>query len=193
VGADAAEAGSRLGSALAAADDIGRVAQGSRAETALARYIAQESTHTFGTVDRVVLGPFKPNLARDFLGYVDEAAAKGGTVYNTTSDVWDVIRPAGNNRAWAVNREFMQSQLERGVASFEVKGETVSEIMSRPLRAGTDRALEVRYLERYGYEYGYRQVGDSWVKAGDWRASTTGRVVGGSVGPALDVFEDVSP
>jgi WXG100 family type VII secretion target len=193
VTADAAEAGSRLGSALAAADDIGRVAQGSRAETALARYIAQESTHTFGTVDRVVLGPFKPNLARDFLGYVDEAAAKGGTVYNTTSDVWEVIRPAGNNRAWAVNREFMQAQLERGAASFELKGETISEVFSRPLSAGTDRALELRYLERHAYEYGYRQVGDSWVKVGDWRASTTGRAVGGSVGPSLDVLEDVSP
>jgi WXG100 family type VII secretion target len=193
VTADAAEAGSRLGSALAAADDIGRVAQGSRAETAVARYIAQESTHTFGTVDRVVLGPFKPNLARDFLGYVDEAAAKGGTVYNTTSDVWEVIRPAGNNRAWAVNREFMQAQLERGAASFELKGETISEVFSRPLSAGTDRALELRYLERHAYEYGYRQVGDSWVKVGDWRASTTGRAVGGSVGPFLDVLEDVSP
>jgi WXG100 family type VII secretion target len=193
VTADAAEAGSRLGSALAAADDIGRVAQGSRAETAVARYIAQESTHTFGTVDRVVLGPFKPNLARDFLGYVDEAAAKGGTVYNTTSDVWEVIRPAGNNRAWAVNREFMQAQLERGAASFELKGETISEVFSRPLSAGTDRALELRYLERHAYEYGYRQVGDSWVKVGDWRASTTGRAVGGSVGPSLDVLEDVSP
>jgi hypothetical protein len=60
VGADAAEAGSRLGSALAAADDIGRVAQGSRAETALARFVAQDSTQTFGTVDRVVLGDSIP-------------------------------------------------------------------------------------------------------------------------------------
>jgi WXG100 family type VII secretion target len=192
VSAEAAEAGTRAGSALNAAGEIGVVARGSRAETALARYIATESTQSFGTADRVVLGAFKPNPARGFLGYVDEAATNGGTVYNTTKEVWDVIKPAGNNRAWAVNREFMQSQLERGVVSFEVKGETVSEIMSRPLSAGTDRALEVRYLERYAYEYGYRQVGDSWVKVGGWRASTTGRAVGGSLGPTLDVLEDVS-
>jgi WXG100 family type VII secretion target len=194
VTADAAEVGARTGSALNAAKEIGAVARGSRAETALARYIAQESTQTFGTVDRVVLGGFDANPARGFLGYVKEAEAHGGIVYNTTRDVWGTIKPVtGSNSAWAVNREFMQSQLERGVASFEVKGETVSEIMSRPLSAGTDRALEVRYLERYGYEYGYRQVGDSWTKVGDWRASTTGRAVGASVGPALDVLEDVSP
>src|SRR4030067_467024 len=86
VTADAAEAGSRLGSALSAADDIGRVAQGSRAETAMARYIAQESTHTFGTVDRVVLGGFHPNPAPRLLGYVEEGGAFGGAVHTPTRD-----------------------------------------------------------------------------------------------------------
>ena len=193
VTADAAEAGSRLGSALSAADDIGRVAQGSRAETALARYIAQESTHTFGTVDRVVLGGFHPNPARGFLGYVEEGRTFGGTVYNTTRDVWDTIKPAGNDRAWTVNREFMQAQIERGMPRIELRGETVSEVMSNAWRAESGTGREISFLQRYAYEYGYRQVGDSWVKVGDWRASTTGRGVGGSVGPALDVLEDVSP
>jgi len=190
---EAAEAGSRLGSALAAADDIGRVAQGSRAETALARFVAQESTQTFGTVDRVVLGGFNPNPARGFLGYVDEAKAFGGRVYNTADNVGDALYGAtGNGRGWAVNREFMQAQLERGVARFDLRGETVSEILNDPLLAGKGRALEIDYLQRYAYEYGYRQVGDGWVKVGDWRASTTGRAVGGSAGPSLDVLEDVS-
>jgi WXG100 family type VII secretion target len=193
VSADAAEVGSRLGSASAAAREIGTVARGSRAETALARYIAQESTRTYGAVDRVVLGPFKPNTARGFLGYVEEGRALGATVYNTTDEVWGKInRLTGNDRAWAVNREFMQSQLERGVGGFELRGETVSEVFSRPLSAGTDRALEIRHLQRYAYEYGYRQVGDSWIKVGDWRASTTGRAIGASAGPFLDVLEDVS-
>ena len=190
---EAAEAGSRLGSALAAADDIGRVAQGSRAETALARFVAQESTRAFGNVDRVVLGGFNPNPARGFLGYVDEAKAFGGRVYNTADNVGDALYGAtGNGRGWAVNREFMQAQLERGVARFDLRGETVSEILNDPLLAGKGRALEIDYLQRYAYEYGYRQVGDSWVKVGDWRASTTGRAVGGSAGPSLDVLEDVS-
>ena len=193
VSTEAAEVGTRLGSALAAADDIGRVAQGSRAETALARFVAQESTQTFGTVDRVVLGGFNLNPARGFLGYVDEAKAFGGRVYNTADNVGDALYGAtGNGRGWAVNREFMQAQLERGVARFDLRGETVSEILNDPLLAGKGRALEIDYLQRYAYEYGYRQVGDSWVKVGDWRASTTGRAVGGSAGPSLDVLEDVS-
>jgi hypothetical protein len=191
VSAEAAEVAVRTGTALNAAREIGIVARGSSAETALARYIAQESTQTFGTVERVVLGGFHPNPARGFLGYVDEASAHGGTVYNTTRDVWGVIKPTGNNQAWTVNREFMQSQLERGVSSFELRGHSVSETLS--VRGTSDAAAEIRYLQRYGYEYGYRQVGDSWVKVGDWRASTTGRAVGGSVGPALDVLEDAYP
>jgi len=193
VGAEAAEVGARTGSALNAAREIGTVARGSSAETALARYIAGESTHTFGTVDRVVIGSVRPNPARGFLGYVDEASTRGGTVFNTTGDVWDVIGTTGNNRGLAVNREFMQTQLERGVPRFDLGGETVAGVLRDPLRASSGTANEIRYLQSFGYEYGYRQVGDSWIKAGGWRASTTGRTVGGSVGPTLDVLEDVSP
>jgi len=191
VTAEAAEVAVRTGSALNAAREIGTVARGSSAETALARYVAEQSTHTYWTVDRVVLGAYKPNPARGFLGYVDEAATNGGTVYNTTNNVWKIIEPAGNNRAWAVNREFMQSQLERGVPSFDLRGHSVSETLS--IRRASDTASEIRYLQSHAYEYGYRQVGDSWVKVGDWRASTTGRAVGGSVGPALDVLEYTYP
>jgi hypothetical protein len=188
---EAAEAGSRLGSALSAADEIGNLARGSRAETAVARYIANESTHTFGTVDRVVIGGFKPNPARGFLGYFDEAARGGGTAFSTGDDVWRIADAAGSNRGWTINREFMQAQLERGAPRIELTGESVSEVLSGR-RALSGTANEVRFMQRYGYEYGYRQVGDSWVRAGDWRASTTGRAVGGSIGPALDVLEDAS-
>ena len=191
VSAEAAEVAVRTGSALNAAREIGTVARGSSAETALARYVAEQSTHTYGAVDRVVLGAFKPDPARGFLGYVDEATTHGGTAYNTTRDVWDVIKPASNDRAWAVNREFMQAQLERGVSRFEMKGETVTEVLRD--FPWSDRAAEVGYLQRYAYEYGYRQVGDTWAKVGDWRASTTGRALGGSVGPGLDVLENTHP
>lgn len=188
---EAAEVGARLGSALSAADEIGLVARGSRAETALARYIATESTHSFGAVDRVVIGAFKPNPSRSFLGYFDETATHGGTAFNTGDDVWRIADAAGSNRGWTINREFMQAQLERGAPRFELGGESVSEVLR--LRPGSGTANEVRYLQRYAYEYGYRQVGDSWVRVGDWRASTTGRAVGGSLGPSLDVLEDTHP
>jgi len=191
VSAEAAEVAVRTGSALNAAREIGIVARGSSAETALARYIAQESTQTFGTVERVVMGSFSPNPARGFLGYVREAEVHGGKVFNATTDVWEALKRTGSERTWAVNREAFQAQLERGVSSFELRGHSVSETLS--VRGTSDAAAEIRYLQRYGYEYGYRQVGDSWVKVGDWRASTTGRAVGGSVGPALDVLEDAYP
>ena len=186
---EAAEVGARTGSALNAAMEIGTVARGSQAETALARYIADQSTRSFGTVDRVVLGAKSP--AGDFLGYIGEAEAHGGKVFSTTDDVWRVADAAGSNRGWTINREFMQGQLEHGVSEFELRGHSVSETLT--LRPTSGAASEIRYLQRYGYEYGYRQVGDSWVKVGDWRASTSGRAVGGSVGPSLDVLEDAVP
>ncbi len=188
---EAAEAGARAGSVVNAAREIGTVARGSEAETALARYIAGQSTETYGSLDRVVLGAKTPNPARDFLGYVGEAEKNGGRVFNTSDKVWDAIGPAGNNRGWPVNREFMQAQLERKVPAFDLKGSSVSETLT--LRPTSGAASEIRFLQRYGYEYGYRQVGDSWVKVGDWRAGTSGRVLGGSVGPLGDVIEDTSP
>jgi WXG100 family type VII secretion target len=193
VSAEAAEVAVRTGSALNAAREIGTVARGSSAETALARYVAGESTHTFGALDRVVIGAQTPNPARGFLGYIDEASSRGGTVFNTTGEVWDVIGTTGSNRSWAVNREFMQAQFERGAPRIELTGESVTELFSDLRRANSFTADEVRFLQRYGYEYGYRQVGDSWVKVGDWRASTTGRGLGGSIGPGLDLLEDTVP
>lgn len=192
VAGEAAEVGARTGSALEAAAEIGTVARGSSAETAIARYIAEESTHAYGAADRVVIGALNPNPARGFLGYIDEAATNGGRVFSTTDEVWDVIGSTGSNRGWAVNQEFMQAQLESGVPRFDLAGESVSEVLSNPLRATSGTADEVRFLQRYGYEYGYQQVGDSWIKTGGWRASTTGRAAGGSLGPGLDVIEDAS-
>ena len=190
VTADAAEVGARTGSAINAAREVATVARGSRAEAGLVRYIAQESTKTYGTVDRLVMGANTPNPARGFLGYVREAEVHGGRVFNASTDVWDALKRAGNDRAWAVNREAFQAQLERGVPRIDLAGETVSEVFSNARRATSGTADEINFLRRYGYEYGYRQVGDSWVKVGDWRAGTAGRTAGASVGPGLDVLED---
>jgi WXG100 family type VII secretion target len=192
VGTEAVEVGTRTGSALNAAKEIGVVTRGSSTETALARYIATESTETFGTVDRVVLGGFEADPTRGFFGYLNEAEKFGGKVFNTGDDVWEVIGPSGLDRGGVVNMEFMQAQLEGGVGRFDITGRSVSEILNDPLRSGSGTADEIRFLQRYGYEYGYQQIGDSWVKTGGWRATTTGRLAGESVGPSLDVIEDAS-
>lgn len=191
VTAEAAEVGARSGTALKAAAELGTVAESSSAETAIARFIAQESTHTYGTVDRVVLGAAKADPATGFLGYVNEAEKFGGTIFNTDGAVWKAIGPEGIDRGTVVNMEFMQAQLERGVGSFEIKGQSVAEVLRDAPRSG--RAAEINYLQRYAYEYGYQQIGDSWVKTGGWRASTAGRIEGAAVGPGLDIAESSNP
>jgi hypothetical protein len=130
-------------------------------------------------------------LEQDYFRFIPrEAELNGGRVFNASTDVWDALKRAGNDRAWAVNREAFQAQLERGVPRIDLTGETVSEVFSNARRATSGTADEINFLRRYGYECGYRQVGDSWVKVGDWRASTAGRTAGASVGPGLDVLED---
>ncbi len=191
VTADAAEVGARTASVAEAATELGTVATGSRAEAAVARYIATQSTETTAGLERVVLGATEANPAKGFLGYVGEARTFGGTVYTTGDDLWGVIKQAGRERTWAVNREFMQSQLEAGVSKFELQGETVNDLLR--LRPDSYAAREINFLQRYGYEYGYQQIGDSWVKTGGWRASTAGRAAGASVGPGLELIEDSSP
>ncbi len=186
VAAEAAQASSRFGNALNAAKALDKVAEGSRAEAGIARYIAQESTHQAGSVDRVVLGRYEGNPARNFAGYINEAKANGGIYFNTGGDVWDTIK--SNGRGWVPNREFLQAQMERGVQRIELHGESVSEV--RKFRPDSATAREMEFLRSNAAEYGYRQNGNVWEKVGDWRASTGGRITGGSVGPGLGALED---
>ncbi len=171
---------------------MGGVARGSEAETAAARFVAGSSTEAFSgsLADRVVLGSFKPDAVTGFRGYIGEAQMQGGRVFNTSGDVWNVLRPdlAGNGRIWAVNREFLQAQMESGVARIELRGGSIGDILRT--RPTSYTAAEIKYLQRYAYEYGYRLDGNTWVKVGDWRASTAGRFGGGAIGPGLDILED---
>ncbi|HEY3061502.1 MAG TPA: WXG100 family type VII secretion target [Chloroflexota bacterium] len=185
VTADAAEASARTGSALNAARELATVGRGAEAEAGLARYLAQESTQTFKGVDRVILGPNATDPARGFLGYIKEAETHGGTVFNTGDDVWRTLQPRGTPKfgpGWTTNESFLQSALERG-APIELRGTSVSEIMSDPAALNTYRRAEVDFLRRNAYEWGYKQVGDTtWEKVGPWRATTSGRAVGSAVG-----------
>lgn len=191
--ADAASDIARVSTPLQAAGDIGLLAKGGGAETAMARYIANQSSHVgTGTAltDRVVLGAFKADPASGFLGYIGEANAHGGRYFSTTAEVWDALKPiaeGGNNKIWPVNREFLQSQLESGISRIDIKGSSIDDILTK--RPQSYSAMEVRFMQSQAYQYGYRQVGNSWIKTGDWRASTTGRVIGGSIGPGGEVLQ----
>lgn len=191
VAQEAAEIGTRFGNVT---DDVARfmgtTANGSRAETAAARYIANQSSEVYrgALSDRVVLGPFKPDPATGFRGYIGEAAADGGRIFNTSPSVWATLKPGtGNNRIWSVNREFLQSQLEQGVPRIELRGTTIDDVLRN--KPDSYAAQEVRFMQRIGYQYGYQWHGNSWVKVGEWRASTAGRGAGAAVGPGLDVVE----
>ncbi len=191
--ADAASDIARVSTPLQAAGDIGILAKGGGAETAMARYIANQSSHVgTGTAmaDRVVLGAFKADPASGFLGYIGEANANGGRYFSTTGEVWNKLKPiaeGGNNRIWPVNREFLQSQLESGISRIDIKGSSIDDILTK--RPQSYSAMEVRFMQSQAYQYGYRQVGNSWVKTGDWRASTTGRVIGGGIGPSGEILQ----
>ncbi len=187
---EAAEVGARYGGVV---DDVARsmgsVARGSRAETAAGRFVAEKSTqfHVGSLADPVVLGPFHPNPATGFRGYIGEAQAQGGRIFNTSNSVWKILEPgnSGNGRIWAANREFLQMQLEAGVSKIELRGGSIKDILSNKPKSFS--ADEIKYLQKYAYEYGYTFKGDAWIKVGDWRASDLGRLGGATIGPSLQI------
>lgn len=50
-------------------------------------------------------------------------------------------------------------------------------------------ADEIRYLQKYAYEYGYQLDGNTWIKVSDWRGSKIERAVGGSIGPVTIISQ----
>jgi hypothetical protein len=87
--------------------------------------------------------------------------------------------------------------MEQKVPRIELKGTTVSEVLSNPRTARSFRGLEAQYLQRYAYQYGYKLIDDhTWVRVGDWRASDLGRAFGAIFGPLGDLLhsaQDVAP
>lgn len=192
VTAEAAEVG-RLLKPVEAASELGRVTVGSSREAALARYIAEKSTHKAGTVERVVIGSNTPNPLLDFPGYIKEAETKGGIYYNTSGEVWDVIKPdGGHGNAWPSNAQFLQSQLENGVPRIELKGATVTEVINDPFRKESFTGKEINHLKGYAYEYGYKFSAEenAWIKVGEWRASHVGRAVGAGTGAGASLLDE---
>ncbi|KPQ28966.1 MAG: S-type Pyocin [Marinobacter excellens HL-55] len=120
-----------------------------------ARQIAGMSTHVNQDSNRVVLGRWAENG-----GYIQEAKANGGVWYETESSFFSKLtnglgEAEGRAKAWSVNEQFLQSQLERGVGRIDLHGETIRDVLIN--RPNSFTAMEIKYLESNAKNFGYCQ------------------------------------
>jgi RHS repeat-associated protein len=154
---DAARMAGRLGEAVDAITAARRLQEvGVHADEAgdLIKAIAHQSTR--GSGERVVIGKWVEGG-----GYIAEAQKHGGIYFATEPGVWEAL---GKNPelAWAVNEQFLRSQLEAGVSRIELVGETIEQV--EKYAVGTFRWREIQFLKEHAAQYGYELVGNIWVK-----------------------------
>lgn len=136
--------------------------------TDLVRQIAEMSTHYVGdNPDRVVLGRF--HGLED--GYIGEARGRGGIYFSTGDPAWDAItygldRTEERKLIWPVNEQFLRGQMEQGIPRIEyVLDEgysSIEEVLQK--HPGSYSASEIEFLTEHAADYGYRRVGNVWVK-----------------------------
>lgn len=136
--------------------------------SALTHQVADMSTHIVGdNPERVVLGKFDGHEN----GYIGEARAHGGIYYDTGTHVWDAVTSGlsdsqARSLAWQVNEQFLRTQMENGVGRIEyaLDGEysSLEEVVLK--RQGSFSAQEIEFLTENAQHYGYRRVGNAWVK-----------------------------
>lgn len=127
-----------------------------------ARQIAGMSTHVNQDSNRVVLGRWAENG-----GYIQEAKDNGGVWYETESSFFSKLtnglgEAEARAKAWSVNEQFLQSQLERGVGRIDLHGETIRDVLIN--RPNSFTAMEIKYLESNAKNFGYIRDGNSWIK-----------------------------
>jgi hypothetical protein len=127
--------------------------------------LARNSTHSSGNVDRVVLGKWEG----DYAGYVGEAKLNGGIWYQTDTGVFEKMTAGLSNSereivSWQVNESFLKQQMQAGVSKFEFIGEPIVNTLANPATSNSFRAYEIRFLTQEAPKWGYKQVGNSWVK-----------------------------
>lgn len=155
-----AVAAGRLDAAIAAA----RKAHSEGGDVAgPARIIADLSTHASGKADRVVLGRWVEGG-----GYVAEAKINGGIWFEMPAATFehliaDLPSDQARELTWSVNRQFLLTQLEKGVRRIELFGETIEQVLLN--RPNSFTALELKFLAENAERFGYGRAGNSWVKA----------------------------
>jgi len=125
-----------------------------------ARLLAERSTRVSKKGgDWVVIGPFKPKK-KDELGYIAEAKKSGGVYFDMPAEVWNAMSLRERDTiGWAVNREFLNLQLERGMP-IRLKGISYKKAM----KGNSTTKREIKHLEKVAKSYGYVKEGDTWRK-----------------------------
>jgi uncharacterized protein YukE len=133
----------------------------------LTRQFADMTTHFIGdNPDRVVLGKWEGQDG----GYIGEARAHGGIYYDTGDDAWQALTEGLSDSdqtalTWQVNQHFLENQMENGVPRIEyVLGQhsSIEDVLLK--RQGSFSAMEIEFLNDNAPLYGYRRVGNAWVK-----------------------------
>jgi hypothetical protein len=133
----------------------------------VSQQIADISTHYIGdNPDRVVLGKWQGNEA----GYIGEAREHGGIYYDTGNPTWDAMTYGlsasdATAVAWQPNEAFLRTQMENGVPRIEyVLGDysSIEDVLLK--REGSFSAIEIEFLNDNAPLYGYRRVGNTWIK-----------------------------
>ena len=139
----------------------------------LSQQLADMSTHHVGdNLDRVVLGKFGGQEG----GYIGEARGHGGIYFDTGDPTWDAMTYGLNDGdrtslVWQVNEQFLRGQMARGVPriDYELLGKfgSVDDVLD--VDPDSFSAMEIAFLKGNAEAYGYRQVGNSWVRVTDGR------------------------
>ncbi len=147
---DAAEAAARVPKILDISEQYGKIAVGADGSQALVDDLARLTTH--GSGDRVVLGPWKPWEAADYVdSYIAQAKSSGGMWFETPDGMYNVL---GSDRMWQVNESFLRQQMESGVSHIQYVGESIADVLD-PKNAGRASYKELQYLMENAEKYGY--------------------------------------
>ncbi len=155
----------------AAAEDLYTDFLRGNSTTTLQNHLADMATHYVGdNPDRVVLGRWDGQEG----GYIGEARERGGIFFDTGTPTWKAMAdglevPAEHAVAWAVNEQFLRTQMENQVGRIDyVLDHSMYESLEDMAeeRLGTYSSFEVNYLNDVAGAYGYERVGDSWIYVG---------------------------
>lgn len=134
----------------------------------LGQQLADMSTHYVGdNPDRVILGKFQGQED----GYIGEARGHGGIYYDTGNPIWDAVGHGlgptdADALGWLVNEQFLRAQMENGMSRIEyVLNDKYPSLEAVVLKSPDSfSAKEIEFLVENAPEYGYRRVGNAWVK-----------------------------